>query len=64
MRIPKEDQFSGDKVLFEKFGDIGIIIDLKNPWAALEFAQILAGGKFMVEGRDVKEIVNRTKKIK
>jgi virulence-associated protein VagC len=53
MIIPKEDQFSGDKVLFEKFGDIGIVIDTKSPWAAFELAQILANGEFMREGREV-----------
>lgn len=59
MRIPKDDQFSGSKVYFEKFGDIGIVIDSKNPWAALEFAQMLAVGNFMNDGRDVLGIVER-----
>lgn len=59
MRIPKEDKFTGNKVFFEKIGDIGIIVDSKNPWAALELAQLLADGNFMTEGRDVNKIIER-----
>jgi virulence-associated protein VagC len=41
MRIPKEDNFSGKKVYFEKVGDIGIIIDESKEWAALELLKLL-----------------------
>lgn len=61
LRIPKEDQFSGEKVFFEKFGDIGILIDEKNPWAGLKLAQLLANGSFLEEGREVNPIIERQK---
>ncbi len=41
VRIPKDDVFSGKKVFFEKIGDIGIIIDEKQEWAALKLLQLL-----------------------
>lgn len=61
LRIPKEDQFSGERVIFEKFGDVGILIDEKNPWAGLKLAQLLAKGSFMDDGRDINPIVDREK---
>jgi antitoxin VapB len=59
VRIPKEDQFSGDKVLFQKFDGLAIIIDKANPWSALNFAQMIANGEFMNEKRSVNKTKNR-----